>query len=928
MAVPGEWQLLGREDARSRLRQVLDAVVSRGAAVGLVGEPGIGKSVLQAHVADEARAAGFTVLGARGSQSEAHLPYANLHQLLQPVLHHADELPPRQRDSLLACFGMVEADEVNPLFTSLAVLELLVRSASEGPLLVSLDDLHWMDRPTVDTVAFVARRIATERVVLLCSCRSDAPLLGDGQEVSWIELQGLPVAAAEALLESHAPHLAPGLRERVLAEAAGNPLALLEFAKALQTGTYSWSDLDRGLPMTDRLERAFAARADALDPSARAVVDLAALDDGRDLEPVLAAASIVSGVTLDRDAVRPAVDLGLLRVDESTYTISHPLMGSALRRAMSRQRRVEGHAALATVLTAFPERVLWHRAGSVTGRDEVIAAELERAAAGARRRGALTTALARLQRSAALSPDPRDEGARLLSAAELAYELGLFGEVEQIRAQVVRRDLRPRDQSRLTWLEGAFHDGATSEPADVRHLVDLARAAAGQADVDLAMQLLFGAARRVWWRDPGDAVRREIIGAAREVPLPAQDPRLLAVFGLAESLELSAPVIEQLDQWPADIGGRAELAAPLGIAAFCAGDFARADSFLSLAAQQLRTEGRLSLLAEALAIRAWAEINLGIFDASRSADEGMRLADETGQRVWAGTARLAVAFTDAVSGRWHGRHPLVAGAEHIALEQPNASSSLLAGAQLVRGLGELAADRPEQAFGEMVRVFTPTDAAHQRVQQLWTIGYLAEAAVRSGRREEARPLVATVERLVDGSSAPGAVIPLEYCRAVLAEDDSAEELFETALSGAGRSFPWHQARTQLAYGSWLRRQRRVTESRGHLRAARAAFEGVGATPWALRADLELRATGERGWQPAPNARDQLSPQEAQIAALAAKGLSNREIGQRLFLSHRTVGSHLYRVFPKLGVTSRQQLADALAGIDVLADATNDAESSD
>ncbi|MEV0788527.1 AAA family ATPase [Kribbella sp. NPDC050459] len=913
MAATDDEQLFGRDQILGRLTARLDEVEAGGFAIGLSGEPGVGKSVVQARVAEHAESRGFTVLRAHGNQSETHLPYAGLHQLLRPVLSHVDTLPAQQRDSLLACFGMVEAGQVNPFFTSLAVLELLVECAGQAPVLMSLDDLHWMDRPSVDTLAFVARRVAAERVVLLCTSRSASQLLGDEQTVSWIELGALPDADAQVLLRSRAPDLAPGLRDRVLGHAAGNPLALVEFGAAWQSGMYAWTEVDDDLPMTARLERAFAARADELEPPARAVLDVAALDDGDDIEQVLAAAAILSGVAVDRGTALPAVELGFLTIAESTYAIGHPLMGSALRQVMSADRRTRAHAALAIALSAEPDRAIWHRAGAVAGRDEPIAAELERAAGEARRRGAYATALARLERAAALSPDPQDQAARLLGAAELGYELGRFTQVEQIKARVTRMALRPRDRSRLTWLMGVFHDGATSDPAEVRHLVDLARQATAEDDVELAMQLLFGAARRVWWRDPGESVRREIVGAAREVPLAAGDPRLLAVLGLAESLESSAPIIEQLELWPADGGGRAEPAALLGIAAFGAGDFVRAESFLSVAVHELRADGRLSLLAEALAIRAWAEINLGVFDASRSAAESMRLADETGQRVWAGTARIAAALIDAIGGGWNPRHALLADAERTALQLPNASSSLLAGAQLVRGLGELGAERAEQAYGEMLRVFVPTDAAYQRVQQLWTVSYLAEAAVRAGRRDEARSLAGTVERAARGTPAVGTTIALEYSRAVLADDASAEELFRGALDGASRPFPWHQARLQLAYGSWLRRRRRVTESRDPLRAARGAFDALGAKPWALRADQELRATGERGWQPTSSGREQLSPQEAQIAELAARGLSNRDIAQRLFLSHRTIGSHLYRIFPKLGITSRQQLAGVLTG---------------
>jgi DNA-binding CsgD family transcriptional regulator len=386
----------------------------------------------------------------------------------------------------------------------------------------------------------------------------------------------------------------------------------------------------------------------------------------------------------------------------------------------------------------------------------------------------------------------------------------------------------------------------------------------------------------------------------------------LAVLGLSESAAMGPIVLDRLGDWSADAGGQPELAGLLGIAAFCVGDHGRAVAHLSAAVEVLRTQGRLSLLAEALAIRAWAEINLGIFDVSRSADEAMRLADETGQAVWAATAQIAVALIDAVSSASSARSGLLVQAEQTALRMPNASSSLLAGVQMTRGIAALGADRPEPAYGELHRVFVPTDPAHQKVQQLWTMSYLADAAVRTGRHEQARARLASMERLTGASSALGPTIALEYTRAVLADQESAEPLYQAALDGASRPFPWHRARTELAYGSWLRRQRRVLESRAPLRAARGTFDALGAHPWAMRADHELRATGERGWRSSPGLREQLSPQETQIAELAALGLSNREIGERLFLSHRTVGSHLYRIFPKLGVTSRGQLAGALA----------------
>jgi DNA-binding CsgD family transcriptional regulator len=906
--------LLGRDDELRFLVGHLTDIGTRGCAIGLLGEPGVGKSALQAAAVDHARAAGFTVLAASGSQSEAHLPFAGLHELLRPLLPHLAGLPALQRDALLSCFAMGDSLEGNPFFTYLAVLELLVDAARRAPVLVSLDDLHWMDRPSIDAMTFVARRIASEPLVLLCTARPESLPAADTHIIEWTELAGLDEDAATALLQARAPRLPSALRDRGLRQARGNPLALLEFAATLESGRHAVAELDEDLPMTTRLERAFAVRAEHLAPAVRAVLTVAVLDDGDDVNDVLAAAEILHGRPIDLITAQPAFDQGLLTMADERYRVAHPLVGSALRHAMPPDVRRRAHEALARVLVVHPDRAVWHRAAAVSGRDERVAAELEQAAENLQRRGAVASAAAWLERAAALSPDPQVQASRLLSAAELGFQLGRFSQVEQIKARVAGMELRPRDQSRLAWLEGVFHDGSTGEPAEVRHLVEMARRATDARDVDLAVQLLVGAARRVWWRDPGAALRHEVVTATRQLGLEAHDPRLLAICALAESHEQGPAVIEQLARWPADAGGRPDLAGLLGIAAFCTGDFHRAVTFLSTPVQELRAQGRMSLLAEALAIRSWAEIYLGVFDASSSADEAMRLADETGQSLWAATARIAVALIEAVRQGWD-THGLLAEAEHVALRTPNAASSLLAGVQLARGVAELGADRNDQAYGELHRVFVPADPAFQRMQQVWALSYLADAAVRTGRRDEARSLLASVETIVGASPSTGSAIALEYSRAVLADPASADSLFHAAMEGASRQLPWHQARAELAYGSWLRRNRRTVESREPLRAARATFEAVGARTWARRADQELRSTGERGWQPTANPRELLSPQETQIAELAAQGLSNREIGQRLFLSHRTVSSHLYRIYPKLGVASRGQLAAMLTDHD-------------
>lgn len=904
--------LVGREEQLEFLVAALNGARSHGRAIALVGDPGVGKSALQSKVAEHARSLGFTVLMARGSPSETHLPYASLHQVLRPVLSRAERLPRRLRDALLGCFAMNDSVEANPFHTVLAVLELVADAAQQAPLLVCLDDVQWMDQSSLEALAFVARRIAGEQVVVLGAARQDLLRFVDESPFERVSLEGISAEAAATLLASRAPGLPTSLRERVLQDANGNPLALLEFANALESGWDGWLGPGEDLPMTTRLERAFAARAERLEPGARAVVTVAAVDDGDAIHDVFAAAEILHGAPIDQVAAMAALDGGLLIQMGDTYRIAHPLVGSALRQIMPLPTRRAAHRALASVLSTQPSRALWHRASSVSGPDETVAAELETAASHARRRGAVTSAVGWLGRAAELSPEPESQASRLLSAAELAYELGRFTQVERFKSQVRDLPLRARDRSRLTWLEGVFHDGSTGAPGEVLHLVDLARRATRDQDPDLAMQLLVGAARRVWWRDPGESTRQEIVRAVREVDVPMHDPRLLAVYGVSDSLQLGAVVGEQLARWPDDAHGRPDAAGLLGIAAFCTGNFGSAVRFLSTPVQALRDQGRMSLLAEALAIRAWAEIYLGVFDAASSADEAMRLADETGQSLWAATARIAVALIDAVHGGGGAHTGLLVEAERTAQRTPNAMSSLVAAAQLARGVAELNANRHEQAYAELHRVFVPADPAWQRVQQVWTLSYLADAAVHTGRRAEATSLLGTVGQLAAGSPAEGTMIALEYTRALLADTDSAEPLFQGAIEGAARELPWHRARAELAYGSWLRRQRRVLESRAPLRAARRTFDAVGAHAWAQHADGELRATGERGWRPAANPREVLSPQEIQIAELAAKGLSNREIGEQLFLSHRTVSSHLYRIFPKLDITGRGQLAGALS----------------
>src|SRR3954451_16688662 len=324
--VTGGRTLLGRDEELGGLCDRLDSIDVRGCAIGLVGEAGVGKSALQAAVVGEARARGFTVLTARGSESETHLPFASLHQVLRPILSRSVHLPARQKDALLSGFGMSDVAAPDPFLIALAVLELVVDTARQAPVLLSLDDLQWMDEPSVDVAAFVARRIEGERVMLLASVRAGSKMIRDDPSMEWVPVTGIDESSASVLVDESAPELTPVLRERVLREAGGNPLALLEFPVAMASGRFGWTELSEDLPMTTRLERAFVSRAQHLPAVTRMLLMVATLDDGADLAEVLAAARIAAGTEAGLEAAQPALDEGLLISDGVSAHFRHPLV--------------------------------------------------------------------------------------------------------------------------------------------------------------------------------------------------------------------------------------------------------------------------------------------------------------------------------------------------------------------------------------------------------------------------------------------------------------------------------------------------------------------------------------------------------------------------------------------------------------------------
>jgi DNA-binding CsgD family transcriptional regulator len=907
-AMPAATPLFGRELETQRLDDLFDHVHDHGGSLVVSGDPGIGKSALLREASARARERGMLILMATGVPSEAQLPFAGLHQLLQPVLGQISTLAAPQRDAMRAAFGLADGAAPDLFLTALAALDLLAESAARAPVLVVAEDAHWLDRSTCDVLAFVARRLEFDPILLISAIRDgfESPLGDAGLPA--LHLEALPGPAAEALLDSGVPGLPAAVRERLLDEAAGNPLALVELPAALlRLGTGAW--LPAWLPLTTRLERAFATRVSDLPAATRTALLVAALNDSSMLSEVLGAAALLAGAGLTVDVLAPAVSARLVEIDETEFRFRHPLMRAAIHQKASVSQRHAAHAALADVLDGQPDRRVWHRAASVVGPDTRVARELEAVAVAAQRRGTTIVAVSALQRAATLS-DGRHRIGLLLRAAELAFELGRQDLVLGLLREAEPLDLGPREQARVAWIRESFADGIPGDAQKVRSLAEIAASAGGEGDSDLALKLLYGAALRCWWADPGPAARDEVVGAAERLDVDLRDPRRLAILAFAAPIERGAAVIDRLSRPGPAAGADAAAARFVGNAAMAVGAFDVAAACLAASAAGLRAQGRLGLLARALALQAWSAVHLADLGAAiPAAEEGRRLAEETNQPLVMATAQAVQALLAALRGDQEAAEALAAQAEQICV--PVGASGVLAAAQLARGLAALGGGRPADALGHLRRIHDPADPAYHLAVRCFTIGDLADAARRSGDPGGIRIFMDEMETAARKTPSPALHAGLRYARALLAKDAEADALFGTALRSDMSTWPFLRARVQLAYGEWLHQQRRDAASRAPLRAAREAFDALGVIPWAERARQQLRATGERSRPRTPGARDQLTPQELQIAQLAAEGLSNREIAQMVYLSHRTVSSHLYRAFPKLGITSRMELPGVL-----------------
>jgi len=894
--------LFGRDQERARLAALLDAArTGMSSAIVVRGDAGVGKSSLLADVLSAAD--GMRTLRAVGVESESELAFAGLHQFLGPLLGDLEVLTPPRRAALCAALGLVDArDAPDRFLVAAAVLDLLAAEAERSPVLGIVDDAQWIDGASQDALLFVARRIDLDGIVLMFGAREGEVRRFDARGIPALELAGLDDDAAVALI-GRRTGIAPttAVVTRLVRETRGNPLELAEIATAVSEAALRGEEpLPDPLPLSAGIEAAFADRMALLPEATRTVLLVVALEPRADLTLLARAGAALGAGVADLEAAELA---GVVRVGSRGVEFDHPLLRSAVEKAATWAQRQRVHRALSEALPpGDADRRAWHAASAAVEPDEAVAAELERLAGRARGRAGNAAAQAALTRAADLSPEAGDAGRRLVAAADAAWH---SGRAPEALALLDRADsiVPGDDRVRADHLRGviALRTGAFADAHRV--LIEGARRAA-TVDLDGAVRMLGDAARAGAFA--GDPSWIAAAGAAlRELPDPPSDgTRLIRTMVGAigailsgdtaigtEGLREALPLAEQAHD--------VEVSSYAITAAYLVGDFGLAGRLLAANEAAARELGVIGELPQLLILRAAAENDAGRFGfALAAADEGAALALASGQRAPFAACRAHLAYAAAVRGD----HELAAeaAAEAMALATELGIGLVVAVAGYAAAAIELSQGRDEAALPMLARIehpiFLPQRAADE-----------CEALARLGRRDEAAASLGLLQRIAVASRLPVNEARLERCCGILAEDDGSPH-FERALELHGDSRPFERARTELCYGEALRRARRRVDARGPLREALDLFEGMSAEPWAARAERELRATGETSRRRDPSTADQLTPQEFAICRLVAEGLTNREIGARLFLSARTVEYHLYKVFPKLGIASRVELA--------------------
>jgi DNA-binding CsgD family transcriptional regulator len=907
---PQGWtMLLGRRGERQALQSLLaGARDGRSGALVVHGQAGIGKTALLEHAIEAA--SGLSVRRAVGVESEMELAFAALHQLCAPMLDRLDGLPGPQRDALAITFGLSDGPAPDQFLVGLASLSLL--SAEGRPLLCVVDDAQWLDRPSAHCLAFVARRLAAESVVILFAAREPGEELRGLPELA---LEGLPTGDAQELLASvvRGP-LDDRVREQIVAETRGNPLALLELPRGLTPAELAGGfGLPGAVELSGQIEESFLQRFDALPNDTQRLLLVAAAEPIGDPTLLWRAAKRlgIAGPVLE-----PAEAAGLLEVG-TRVSFRHPLVRSALYRAASPDERREVHRALAeaTDPALDPDRRAWHLAEATVGPDEGVAAELERCAGRAQARGGLAAAAAFLERAVAPTLDPAVRAERALVAAQAQQIAGAPDAALGLLAVAQTGPLDEHGQARADLLRGqiAF---ASHRGSDAPRLLMNAARRLETLDVALARETYLDAlfAAQFAGRLAPDCGLHDVAQAALGAPPPSGPPRPsdLLLAGLAtqfiEGHAAAAPILkEALRAFSSESVSTEEELRWLFLACRTAVDLWDHAAWSALAGrgvQLARDHGALSVLHLALSqrIAAWSFAG-EVAAASALIEEVEAVSAIIGSRL--------PPYGLAVPAAWRGDES--EGSDVIAVIT---SEALDWGESLGVAIAEWATAVINNSLGRYERALVAAEKASEHPEGLgvtgWSLAELILAAARSGNSRRAATALERLSEITRASGTDWALGIEARSRALLSDGDGAETLYQEAIARLERTgVRVELGRAHLQYGEWLRRERRRLDAREHLRIAHEMLTAMGVAGFAARAAGELLATGEHARKRTVETSDDLTAQELQIARLAVEGLTNPEIGARLFISPRTVEYHLHKVFMKLGISSRNQLGRAL-----------------
>jgi DNA-binding CsgD family transcriptional regulator len=915
---PGGMRLVGRRYELNVLGGLVDAVREGESRVLVVrGEPGVGKTALLEYLAEHER--GCQLARAAGVQSETELAFAGLHQLCAPMLDRAERLPVPQQDALRTAFGLVAGPPPDRFIVGLAALNLLSEVAGERPLICLIDDEQWLDQASAQALGFAARRLGADPVGLVFAAREPGAELAGLPE---LDVAGLPEEDARALLDSAlAGPLDEQVADLIVAETRGNPLALLELPEGLSPAELAGGfGLPGAASPTGEIEHTIGRQLAAWPPETRRLVLLAAADPSGDRALVWRAARRL-GIPVG--AAEPAADAELVEFG-GRVRFRHPLARSAAYQSASLRERRETHAALAAVTdqVADPDRRAWHRAQAASAPDEEVAVELESSAGRAQARGGLAAAAAFLERSVALTADPARQADRALAAAQASLQAGAFGSALDLLAAATAGPLGELASARADLLRGhvTFAAGHTGDAATA--LLEAARRLE-PLDLDLARETYLSA----WGAailtvgggggadgagGGGGDVLEEICRCVLALPSPPDGPRPLdlTLEGLAllitdghavaaATLQRAAKVltsipVEDVLRW-GWVATRASSAV---------WDYEGFHAISARQVQLVRDVGALAQLPLFLSPMGVARAWMGDFAGAEAvAAESASVAARTGNRF----PPHVLVLLRAMQGREAEAAAAIASViEESAASGQGAAATFAHGAAAIlhNGLAHYkeAASAARQAAANP---FDPWSA-------LWALPELVEAAARMGEDELARDALDRLAVMTQPSGNDAALGIEARSRAVLSVGADADDLYREAIDRLGltRLRP-ELARAQLLYGEWLRREGRRVEAREQLRTALDLLTAIGMEAFAERARRELIATGEKVRKRGVETRDQLTPQEEQIAGLARDGCTNPEIAAQLFLSARTVEWHLGKVFAKLGVSSRRELTAAL-----------------